>query len=110
MSKDYDENRSKIHANRNVHGNVTRIEYKRWVKWLRGQGYSGPFAGLRTTHQCVKLLAKELRKKPPTIIETCPRDPRTIVAAFNRFERPRKTVQIRSKTEIDLEEQLFKNI
>jgi len=66
---------------------VSRREYNRWTKWLRAKGYSGPFAGLKTSHECVKLLAKELRKDPPTILETRPRDPRTIVSALNRYGR-----------------------
>jgi len=69
---------------------VSRREYNRWIKWLRGQGYSGPFAGLTTSHECVKLLVKELRKEPPTILETQPRDVRTIVSALNRYGRKKR--------------------
>ena len=69
---------------------VQKREYNRWIKWLRNQGYSGPFAGLKTSHECVKLLAKELRKDPPTILETRPRDHRTIVSAFNRYGRKKR--------------------
>lgn len=66
---------------------VTKREYNRWVKWLRTQGYSGPFARLNPSHECVKRLAKELRKEPPTILETRPRDPRTIASNLARYER-----------------------
>lgn len=78
---------------------VKRREYNQWVKWLRKQGYSGPFAGLTTSHECVKLLARELKKEPPTILETRPRDPRTIVSNLTRYEREGKLGK-QSETEV----------
>ncbi|GAJ08413.1 unnamed protein product, partial [marine sediment metagenome] len=41
---------------------VSEGEYNQWVKFLKNQGYSGPFAGLTIKHECVKLLAKELKR------------------------------------------------
>ena len=76
---------------------VTKSEYKRWRKWLEGQGYSGPFAGLKPSHECVKRLAKELRKDPPTIPETQPRDPRTIASNLALYERQKKRGRITSE-------------
>lgn len=67
--------------------NVSKREYNQWVKWLKHQGYSGPFGGLKPSHECVKRLAKELRKDPPTILETQPRDARTIASNLTRYER-----------------------
>jgi hypothetical protein len=64
---------------------VSKREVSRWVKWLKEQGYSGPFIGIKPSYPPVKLLAKELRKDPPTILETRPRDPRTIVSNLTRF-------------------------
>ncbi len=66
---------------------VTPREYRRWVKWLKQQGYSGPFAGLTTKHEYIRLLAKELKKVLPTILETRPRHPRTIVSNLTRYGR-----------------------
>jgi len=66
---------------------VSEREYNQWVKFLKKQGYSGPFAGLMTNHECVKLLEKELKKR--TIPGTRPRDPRTIASNLTRYERER---------------------
>jgi len=67
--------------------NVTKKEYSQWVKFLNKQGYSGPFVGLTTKHECVKLLYKELKRDPPSIIEAGPRDKRTIVSNLDRYGR-----------------------
>lgn len=64
---------------------VSKREVNRWVKWLKGQGYTGPLVGIKPSFPLVKLLAKELKKVPPTILETHPRDPRTIVSNLARF-------------------------
>ena len=66
---------------------VSKREIKRWVKWLRKQGYNSPLVGLKPSFPWVKDLAKELRKDPPTILETRPRDPRTIASNLARYER-----------------------
>jgi hypothetical protein len=66
---------------------VTKREYGHWVKWLNKQGYSGPFAELTTKHECVRLLARELKRDPSTIPETRRRDPRTIVSNLNYYGR-----------------------
>lgn len=70
--------------------NVTKKEYNEWVKYLHREGYSGPFAGLTTKHECVKLLNKVLKRG--TIPGTRSRDPRTIASNLTRYEergRPR---------------------
>jgi len=69
---------------------VDRPEYNRWVRWLKKQGFKGPFEGLMPNHECVKLLAKELKEDPSTILETCRRDPRTIASNLTRYGRGRK--------------------
>ena len=93
MSNNYDENGGRTDTNRKAYGNVTRSEVKKWERWLRRKGFSGPFTGLKSTHECVKLLVKELKKDTPTIIETHPRDPRTIANALTRFGSRRNKVQ-----------------
>ena len=68
-------------------GQVSKREFERWVKWLRKEGYGGPLDGLKPSFPWVKRLAKELKKDPPTILETRPRDPRTIASNLARYER-----------------------
>jgi len=86
---------------------VTKIEYTRWVKWLTKQGFSGPFAGLTPSHECVKRLWAELRKRPPTILETKPRDRRTIVSNLNKYGRKRGQTSVnKSYSSTDKEDQL----
>jgi len=70
---------------------VTKREYKMWIGWLKKQGYSGPFAGLSTRHECVRRLYKELKKDPPTILETRQRDARTIVANLDKYGRKKRS-------------------
>jgi hypothetical protein len=76
---------------------VNEREYNQWVRLLKRHGYSGPFAGLTTRHECVKFLAKELKKR--TIPETRPRDPRTIASNLTRYERGK---QRRKLSEVEL--------
>ncbi len=80
---------------------TTKSEVRRWEKWLRSQGCTGPFQYLTTSHEHVKSLWKELKKDPPTILETQQRDRRTIVSAFNRFGS-KKTGVKSSENEIDI--------
>jgi len=74
--------------------NVTRRECSQWIKWFKGQGFYGPYSGLTVSHEWIKRLYKELRKKPPTIIEIRPRDQRTIASALTRYMRRAEKVQI----------------
>lgn len=83
---------------------VSKREYNKWVKWFRAQGYSGPLTGIRPSFEWVKRLAKELKKG--TILETYPRDPRTIVSGLERYTKGRKRQLVeslkhpREKTEV----------
>lgn len=99
-------------SNPKPYGNVSRIEVKRWEKWLRSEGFSGPFAGLKPTHECVKLLAKELKKDPPKILETHPRDQRTIAKALTRFGNRYRNAKIGlvNYNDIDLEKVILNSI
>jgi len=82
---------------------VTKTEYNRWVKWLKRQGYSGPFGGLKPSHECVKRLAEELRKDPPTILETQQRDPRTIASNLARYEKKKQRGFQAQPTEVEVQ-------
>jgi hypothetical protein len=79
-------------------GNVTQRECKQWRKWFKRQGFYEPYSGLTTSHVWVKHLYKELRKDPPTILETRPRDKRIIVSALMRYTRHSEKIQIISGT------------
>jgi len=81
---------------------VSEREYNQWVKFLKNQGYSGPFSELTIKHECVKLLAKELKKR--IIPGTRPRDPRTIASNLTRYERGRGQPRLskgESETNVD---------
>lgn len=73
---------------------VTEREYNQWVKWLRRQGYNGPTTGLKLSFPWVKQLHKELKKDPPTILETSPRDRRTILSNLDRYGKRKHSSQL----------------
>jgi len=83
--------------------NVKGYEIRAWVKWLRAQGYTGPFFGLKPSFPHVRDLAKELKK-----VETerarglrgfPKRDPRTIAVNLARYAKRKENMPVEAREE-----------